>query len=93
MSATRILESIGRLQERTAGTPYEVLVDALVDALADDPTVADLRQEVAFRDAEIERLRERIDNFMRQEWSFRNRAEVAERGHQACLARERDRGR
>ncbi len=53
---TPVLDAIGRLQEKFGGTPYEVLVDDLVQALADDTTVADLRQEIAFRDAEIDRL-------------------------------------
>ncbi len=59
---------------------------------AADTTAPDLAQEVEFLKAEKALMLERIDNFVRQEWSLRNRAEVAERGHKACLARERDRG-
>lgn len=45
---------------------------------------------VEIRQSELKGLLDRLDNFTRQEWLLRNRAEVAERGHQACLARERE---
>ena len=89
--AADVLDAIARLQEKFGGTPYELLVDDLVAALAADTTVAELRQEVEFFKAEKAAMQERIDNFTRLEWSLRNRAEVAERGHKACLAREADR--
>ncbi len=64
-----VLELLAKLQERHAGTPYEVLVDDLIAALAADTTVPDLRQEIAFRDAEIaalvaerDRLREALEH-------------------------------
>jgi hypothetical protein len=86
MATEHVLGAIAQLQDQTAGTPYETLVGALMDALADDSTVFDLRQEIEFLKTEKERLLYRIDDFSR-------RAEIAERGHKACLARERERDR
>lgn len=48
----RILIALGRLQGAAAGTPFESLVDDLVEAMAADTTVADLRQEIEFVKAE-----------------------------------------
>lgn len=48
-SPERVMGAIGRLQDATAGTEYEPLVDELVDALADDTTAVELRQEIEFR--------------------------------------------
>lgn len=58
--AADVLESLARLQEKFGGTPYEMLVDDLVAALAADKTAADLRQEVEFLKAEVAELKDQM---------------------------------
>lgn len=54
MSAERVLTAVARLQEETARTWVEPFVTELVEALAEDTTAIELRQEIEFLKAEHE---------------------------------------
>lgn len=51
-ATVRVLDAVGRLQDATGGTEFEPLVDELLEAIAADTTVSELRQEIEFLKAE-----------------------------------------